>query len=275
MQNILPTVRTAATRTDPRIALFYSIPKLGKTTEMAKLDGNLILDTERGTELIEALKIPISSINGPTSFRPDDTLEYTSLDSVINRITENGKAVFAATGKKPKAPYKFITVDTIDKMEEMCEVTATQKYKASTIGKTFTGNSVIELPNGAGYYHLRNEVLLYIDTLCMICEHLILISHIREKNINKGGIDVSVADISLTGRLGAMVAAKCDVIGYMYREPKKPLMVSFETLDNSVMGARVPRLAGKRMPFDWHQIFTGSDVKVIGEQEAAPADIAV
>lgn len=266
MQSILPTTMTAPTRVDPRIALFYSIPKTGKTTEMAKLEGNLILDTEFGTELVSALKIPITSISGDTTY-DGAVLTGTSIDAVYDQIVKDAIAWSNANGgKKPKPPYKFITIDTIDKLEEMCEVTATVKYKQSVIGKSFTGNSVIELPNGAGYYHLRNEVLLYIDRIASICEHLILISHIREKNINKGGIDVAVADISLTGRLGAMVAAKCDVIGYMYREPKKPLMISFESQDNSVMGARVPRLAGKRMPFDWHQIFSGSDVKVIGEE---------
>lgn len=273
MQDILPTVATEPTRVNPRISLFYSLPKLGKTTEMAKLEGNLILDTERGTELIKALKIPINSVSGETTFKEDKTVEFTSILNVYNTIVDGAIKEFGKTGKKPKPPYKFITLDTIDKFEEMCEVTATEKYKQSVIGTTFKGNSVLDLPNGAGYYHLRNEVLYYIDLLAGICEHLILISHIKEKLLNKGGIDVSVMDISLTGKLGAMVAAKCDLIGYMYREFKDPkqLMVSFETLDNSVMGARVPRLAGKRMKFDWHQIFVGDDVKIIGEQVSVPA----
>lgn len=255
MSGILPAGKTPATRLNPRILLFYGMPKVGKTTEMAKLEGNLILDAERGTELIDAMRIPINSISGSTTMTETGEVAFTSIDSVVYEIMKQAQEEFVATGKKPKPPYKYITMDTVDKLEEMCEVTATAKYKSTAMGKSFDGKSVIELPNGAGYYHLRNEVLLQISNLSRICEHLILVSHVKDKVLNKGGIDVSSMDISLTGKLGQIVAAQCDVIGYMYREPKKPLMVSFETQENTTMGARVPRLAGLRVPFDWNTIF--------------------
>lgn len=255
MSGILPAGKTPATRVNPRILLFYGMPKVGKTTEMAKLEGNLILDAERGTELIDAMRIPINSISGPTTMTETGEVAFTSISTVIAEVMQRGLDEFNNTGQKPKPPYKYITMDTIDKLEEMCEVTATAKYKDTAMGKSFAGNSVIELPNGAGYYHLRNEVLLQVGNLARICEHLILVSHVKDKVLNKGGVDVSSMDISLTGKLGQIVAAQCDVIGYMYREPKKPLMVSFETQENTTMGARVPRLAGLRVPFDWNTIF--------------------
>jgi hypothetical protein len=263
----LPKAPIAPSRINPRISIFYGPPKIGKTTEVAKLDhpddpGHraMILDYERGTELITSLKIPISSISGGTGYNPDGTLAYTSSDAVYEAILAEGVAEFNRTGKKPRPPYKFLIVDTIDKMEDYCEVTATEKYKLTTIGKNFTGKSVLELPQGAGYYHLRQEVIFQIDRLSTICEHLILVSHIKDKVINKGGIDVSVNDISLTGRLGAIVCAKADVIGYMYREPGKPgLQISFETFENNVMGARIPRLAGRKFPMDWNEVFLPAD----------------
>lgn len=254
----LPTQPIAPTRVDPRISIWYGIPKIGKTTECAKLPGAMILDLERGTEMIEALKIPISSISGGTAMNEDGSIKFTSLDAVYDAIIAKGTEEYKATGKTPKPPYKFLVVDTIDKLEDYCIVTATQKYKASTLGKNFEGKSVLELPQGGGYYHLRNEVVEQIERLAGICEYLLLISHIRDKTINKGGVDVSVNDISLTGRLGQIVCAKADVIGYMYREPGKTgLQVSFETFENTpAMGARVPRLAGKRMTLDWTEIFS-------------------
>lgn len=261
MSSVLPTGRTAPTRVDPRIILFYGPPKIGKTTLMAQLADNLILDLERGTELIEAYKLPISSIAGGTEFKEDGSVASTSLNTFYEQVVAAGMAEFEKTGKKPKPPYKYMTVDTLDKLEDYCEVTATIKYKASVIGKEFKGNSVLELPNGAGYYHLRNEMLFQIERLSGICEHLILITHIKEKLLNKGGVDVSQTDISLTGKMGSIICAKADVIGYIYREPGKPdPMVSFQTLENAVMGARVPRLAGKRIPFNWKEIFISENV---------------
>lgn len=270
MSTILPGSRLKATRINPRISIFYGVPKIGKTTMLASLEGCLILDAEKGAESLDVMRVPINSIDGPTVFNADGSLAFTSVNQVCADIEAIGIAEYAKTGKMPKPPYKYIAVDTIDKVEDFCETVATINYKNSTIGKTFDGKSVLDLPNGGGYYHLRNEVLNIIDRLAAICEHLILISHVRDKNINKGGIDVSVRDISLTGRLGAMVAARADVIGYIYREPgKNQLMVSFETFENGVMGARFARLAGRKFPFSWDEIFlkeapvdgTGTPVK--------------
>jgi hypothetical protein len=258
----LPTQRIAATRVDPKILIIYGPPKIGKTTMVAELENNLILDCEMGTEFVDAIKVPITSIEGETTYEDDlknpgqKRLTGTSVNAVIDSLIAQATAYYQKHGKKMKAPYKYITVDTIDKMEDYCEVSATRKYKESTIGKTFDGQSVLELPKGAGYYHLRNEVLLQIDRLSMVCEYLILVSHIKEILLNKGGIDVSLQDISLTGKLGSMVCAKADIVGYVYREPKKPLMISFETFNKNIMGARVPRLAGKRIPFEWKEIFS-------------------
>lgn len=258
MSSILPLPKSpiAATRKNPRISLFYGVPKIGKTTETAKLPNCLILDTERGTELLSAMKVPINSISGSTMLNEDGTIAFTSLDSVYDSIVDEGIKEFEKTGRKPRPPYKFLCLDTIDRLEDYCVVSATEKYKRTTIGKNFDGQSVLELPQGGGYYHLRNEVIYQIDRLATICEYLIIISHVKDKVLSKGGLEVSMTDVSLTGKLGQIVCAKADVIGYLYRQPDKPgLQVSFETFENSTMGARVPRLAGKRMDMDWKEIF--------------------
>jgi hypothetical protein len=140
-------------------------------------------------------------------------------------------------------------------LEVLCIAAATSKYKASTIGKNFEGNSVLELPKGGGYFYLWNEVTDWINSLASMCQYLILVSHIREKNINKGGMDVTVNDLSLAGKLGSIVAAAADAIGYLYREPGKPLMISFATSEGTTMGSRFERLAGKTMPFKWEDIY--------------------
>jgi len=267
MSAILPSGVIKATRFNPRILMLYGVPKVGKTTILAQLPGLLELDLEKGAEALDIMRIPIASIDGPTIMNQDGSVAFTSMMQVVRDIEAVGMKEFQQTGKMPKPPYKYIAVDTLDKLEDFCEVSATVGYKSTTLGKKFEGKSVMELDHGLGYYYMRNEVLGMIDRMAMITEHLILISHVKEKNLSKGGIEVSVRDISLTGKLGQMVAAKADAIGYLYREVGKPgeddkLMVNFETSEGTVMGARLKRLAGRRFEFDWNEIFLKEAPKV-------------
>ena len=55
----LPIAKTPATLTNPRVLVIFAKPKIGKTSLMAELEDNLILDLEKGTGYINALKIEI------------------------------------------------------------------------------------------------------------------------------------------------------------------------------------------------------------------------
>ena len=262
MSGVLPEQRIKPTRINPKILVLYGMPKVGKTGVVAQLNDCLILDTEGGAEMYECRRMPVTSIDGDIVRNDDGDITSIGFNKVYDAILQDGLDQIAA-GKKVQFPYKFLVIDTLDKLEDYCEVSATKKYKSSIIGKTFEGGSVLELPQGAGYYHLRNEVLGQIEKMASVCKYLILITHIKEKLLNKGGIDVSSKDISLTGRLGSMVCAKADGIGYLYWDAKKQMMVSFETNESAVMGARFKRLAGKRFPFDWKEIYLNEENLVI------------
>jgi len=58
----LPTSKIKASLTDPAKLIIYSKPKTGKTSLLAELDNNLILDLESGTDYYDAMKIKISSV---------------------------------------------------------------------------------------------------------------------------------------------------------------------------------------------------------------------
>lgn len=252
------------TRINPKILVLYGMPKVGKTTQVSKLNNCLIADTERGAETGTNIRVPITSINGSLMADKDGIITSIGLDTLYNEIIAEATEKATATGKV-EFPYQFIALDTLDKLEDYCEIAATIKYKASTIGKSFEGNSILDLPKGAGYYHLRTEMLEKIDMMSRVCKYLILVTHIKEKLLDKGGVEVSATDISLTGKLSSMVCAKADAIGYLYRDTKKQLMVSFATNENSTMGARFDRLAGKRMLFDWNEIYIEEPDLVVSE----------
>lgn len=265
MSSILPKGKLGIARINPKISLFYGPPKVGKTKKLAELDNCLVLDTEKGAEPFEMMRVPISSISGGTGWKDETRTElaFTSADAVYNDILQQGMEALKSLppGVKPKPPYKRIAIDTIDRFEDFCEAEATRKFLNTPIGKgmlekgTITGKSVLEMPQGGGYFYLRNEFMDQINRFSSICEHLILIAHIREKNIMKGDVLVSTSDISLTGKLAPIVCGAADVIGFVYHDAKEGTMVSFENYAGGVMGARFPRLAGKRMPFDWSKIY--------------------
>ena len=241
MPVILPTSKLVPTRINPKILVLYSLPKVGKTSELSKLNSCLLLDLENGADMYEALRVPITSIK--------------KLDETIAAIIEYGVA------NGGKYPYTYIAIDTADMLEDFCVVSSTKKYKASIIGKNFEGDSVLELPKGLGYYYLRNEVLLKIEQLALVCKFLIITAHVKDKTLeSKGGVEVTTRDISLSGKLAGMVCAKADAIGYMYRDGDK-LMVNFETNEGAIMGSRFPHLAGKTFEFDWSKIYLKEETK--------------
>lgn len=226
----LPKEKIKAERKSPAKLLLYAPPKTGKTTILSQLDNNLTLDLEKGAKFIESLKIEVNNTE--------------HLKEIGREIITQGK------------PYKYISVDTITLLEEWCEMDATKKYKESIMGRNFKGNSILSLPNGAGYGLLREEMMPYIRTIIpMFCDNIILIGHLKDKLItNKKGEEVSAKDVQLTGQLRTMVCSEMDAVGYLYREDNT-LMVSFETKEEIVCGSRCDHLKGQTFPFDWKSIY--------------------
>lgn len=238
MSKVLPTQRLAPKRTMPKILLLYGPPKVGKSTFVSKLDECLVLDGEEGHAALNSLYMEFNSAG--------------DIDQTVDAIIKKGVEL------KGQYPYKYIVVDTVDALERYAETAATVKYKSSGKGKSFEGSTIIELEYGLGYHFLREETMNRIFKLAQVCQHLVLISHIRVKELDKGGVTVSVNDISLTGKLAAMICNKADAIGYMYRDKKdaSKLMVSFSAPDDTItMGCRYPYLAGKKFEAAWEKIF--------------------
>jgi hypothetical protein len=238
MSGILPTGKLPPSRVDPKVFLFYAMPKIGKTKLATELDNCLILDLEGGAEPYECARVPINSV--------------TNIDQVIKEILDIGK------NNGGKYPYDFIVLDTISKLEDLVEINETVKYKNSVMGKTFTGDFVTELPHGLGYGFVRRGVMDVIERLSRVCKHLILVGHVKEKVLSKGGVDVSYRDLALSGKLASIVPAAVDAVGYLYRAPEtgSTIMISFKTGDGATMGSRIDHLKGQEFPFEWNKIYT-------------------
>lgn len=214
----LPSKVTPPTTKDPRKAVFFSHTKVGKTTVLAALPNNLIIDLEDGSSFVSGMKLNIKEIARQKGKSPLHVLK-----EVANSIREANKE---CGGYK----YDFITLDTATAMEEMATKLAVILYKKTNIGKGFTGTDVVtELPQGAGYGWLRkafDEIYALFEGLAGKC--LIVSAHVKTASISKNGKDLQAKDLNLTGKLKTILCADVDAIGYLYRKDNT-VIASFKT----------------------------------------------
>ena len=85
-------------------------------------------------------------------------------------------------------------------------------------------------------------------------EHIIYIGHLKDKQIEKKGKEVSAKDLDLTGKIRSIACANSDAIGYVYRNEDKT-MISFNSSDDITAGSRCEHLRGQEMELDWSKIY--------------------
>jgi hypothetical protein len=167
-----------------------------------------------------------------------------------------------------KKVYDFIILDTTSALEDLALSLALYRYKQSPMGKSFTEDSILKLPQGSGYLHLRNGFEeLYNSFKGLAGKCLILSGHVKTATITKKGVDLNARDINLTGKLKLIVSSDCDAIGYLYRNSKDgDNKLSFLTEEQDLAtGSRQVYLSGKEFTISkmvddkletyWEQIF--------------------
>jgi hypothetical protein len=228
---VLPTTKIPASIKSPRNLIILSKPKTGKTTLLAELDNCLILDLEKGTDGIDAMKIHASS---------------------IEEIKQIGEAI-----KKAGNPYTYIAVDTVTALEEMCIPYAEKLYAKTSMGKNWfkkkldgtlaedsgkaTYGSILNLPNGGGYFYLREAFTKVVEFIKTWAPRTILVGHVKDTLLDKAGVEVSSLDLDLTGKLKRISTSQSDAIGYLYRK-NGVNKITFKTTDEIACGARPPHL---------------------------------
>lgn len=222
MSIVLPTKPLPKETSDPRNLIIYGNPKVGKTSLLSTLDNALIFDLEAGTKFLEALKINISN--------------YQELIEVCKEI------------KKAGCPYKFIAIDTITALEEMAKPLALNMFKQTPLGMNDkVTTDVTTLPHGAGYGFLRLAVEKLIDIVSKVCENTIIVGHVKDKALG----DADSSDIGstlmmdVTGKLGRILSARSDAIGFVHRDADDNLCINFMNNGEATAGARPEHLANK------------------------------
>lgn len=96
------------------------------------------------------------------------------------------------------------------------------------------------------YLYMRQAVRKLIDIFKPLCESLILVCHIKDKQIKKNGEELSEMAVDLAGKTGDIVCGEADAVGYIYRDGNKTY-ISFEGGDNTIREARPLHLRGKKI----------------------------
>lgn len=264
---MLPKEKVEASSQSPVVQVIYGPPKVGKTTLLAELDNNLIIDCEGGTKMIDALKINCIGLQPP--LQKDRKGQYIKDENGRPKLVETpeqiqqrhdsgdyyfheiGVAILREQKETGKLPYDFVTIDTITKLEEWAEQLATEKYKNTLQGKTFSGDTILDLPHGGGYRLLRNEYKYWIEKSEKLADYIILCGHLREKIISYDDRSVSADDLDLTGKVRNITCQNADAIGYIAREEDpedkniRHAKISYVTEDAINCGVRAPHLAGQ------------------------------
>lgn len=221
---VLPTTKIPATSENPKYLILYGLPKAGKTSCLAQLDNNLIIDLEGGSTFIDALAIQCRTIQD---------------------LGEAAQAIRAKNTEVGHNFYRRITIDNATRLEDICLGFAATLYRKTELGKNWKGDDVTTLPRGAGYKYLRDAVKKVIDMFKELCDEFILVGHVKDSITEKDGGEVSAREIDLVGKLGKIVCGMADAVGYVYRKGNETHISFKGGTDDTIMEARAKHIAGK------------------------------
>ena len=242
---ILPTERSKAENYNPRLLVLFGRPKSGKSSLVASLDNNLIIDLEDGYRSLPVMKVQARSA--------------ADIEAVQRAIIKKGKEI-------GKAPYRFITIDNATRLEEMALAKAAELYRNTPMGAQWgllrddkgivirkEGKVVPDpkadvrtLAQGAGYLYLRQAVKSLVKMFePPMCETLILVCHVKDRQIREDNAEMTEYSVDLAGKLGDIICGEADAIGFVYRDGNKTIC-SFQGGDGTIREARPLHLRGKK-----------------------------
>lgn len=184
----------------PRRFVLISHIKTGKTSLCLKLPNSILIDLEGATPLYAG-----TFVNVIKESKEANTTPLRALKEVTDLLK--------------KDPRDYVILDSITELESLARPYATTLYRQTLQGKGFTGTDVVsELAQGGGYIYLRRAV----EELLNLFEGtykkgFIILGHVKLASINKDGVDITVRDMDVTGKVKDLVCRKADAVGVMYR----------------------------------------------------------
>jgi len=234
---VLPTQIVKAKHKSPNNLIVFSKPKVGKTELIAQLKNCFLLDLEKGSDYVDALKMQANSVE--------------EIKAIGEMIKEAGN------------PYDYVAIDTITSLEAICVPYAELLYAKTPMGKNWfkktsdgtldlasgkkTYGNILNLPNGAGYSYLRQAMTNIVEYIKTWAPRIILIGHIKDVLLEKSGAEFTSSDLDLTGKIKRILSSQSDAIGYIYRSKNNQNVLSFKTSGDISCGARPEHLRNQEI----------------------------
>ena len=110
MAIVLPTEKVPAKVQDPKRLIIFSKPKRGKTTALAALDNCLIVDTENGSNYVNALKVQVQSIQDINELCKQLNVHFGCGNTLISceRCTEEIQAANSVSNEEYREIMKLL-----------------------------------------------------------------------------------------------------------------------------------------------------------------------
>ena len=253
MEIELPKEKIKASRINPRTMVLFGKEKSGKSTILSGLKDCLIIDVEKSTDFLDALKFDVI-----TKAEEEKTLPVIILKKLITKIKN-------ANEKKGDYIYKYIALDTVSALEDIVLPYAKKLYQNTPQGRNYIGDDITTLPNGSGYRWSRMALFEIINDLESICDTLIILGHVKDKMIELKGEEINERGLDLIGKSSSILCSKVDAIGYVYRKENKTI-INFRPSESLIVGGRSKHLIGKEIivaesnendeiKVDWSKIF--------------------
>lgn len=271
-------------RTEPATLLYSAKPKIGKTTKLTELPGNLMINLEKnGSDFLKGINvIDCSRI---LEARPEEVqsllskkietkvLDIADIVSPVERM--QALNLILDNLIKLGRPYDFVSIDTVTQADMDAEWAGTELYMDSLQGKTYnrvseTGKpstqwqrlsygetdyqSVIEI--GQNGWRWSRTVMVDLLALSRMASKrcTIYVSHIKDKMLSKGDKgEVFIKDIALTGAVADIYARNVDAIASVFKEDEE-LIISFAGNEEKTGGNRGD-IGSYEGPFEWDKIF--------------------
>lgn len=254
---MLPTEKQKAKENGINSLLLIGATKIGKTHLVSKLPDNIILGFERGAEMYDNYRVMINSLK--------------EFGAVLKELKTDTK-------------FKYVTIDTITSMEEYIYELAEIKYSETILGKHWFEKGKKEykridnLPNGAGYRYIDEAINSILDSLEKTNKTIIFIGHLKFSTLEKDGIEVTVKDVDVMGRMRKALVTRCEAIAFIERRENTKNYLSFR--NSGLIGSSwVRELSNKDIlisEFDettgdiktyWDSIFSNKKVDINNSEE--------
>lgn len=284
-----------AKRIVPETLLFSAKPKIGKTTQLAKLPKCLILSLEpNGTDFlspeinkyipaeidtIDCSQILSASKQDIADLLTKDVktkaLDLAALKSPVDRMKALNLILRAlqALGK----PYDYVGIDTITQADLDAEWAGTELYMDSLQGKSFNREQVVGVPSkdwkrlpyghpdyqsvieiGQNGWRWSRSIMVDLLNLSRDCAKIctIYVSHIKDKMLSKGDKgEVFIKDIALTGAVADIYARNVSAIGTVWPDYEEDTLMISFKGNEDKTGGNRGSIGSYEGPFDWGKIF--------------------